>query len=54
MAAGAVMTSTSPLPDVAGIKALRLAVVSDAAPERNGVGAYYQDLVEYAYNFGYY
>ncbi len=26
---------------------LRLAVISDAAPERNGVGAYYEDLVGY-------
>jgi len=26
---------------------LRVAIVSDAAPERNGVGAYYQDLAEH-------
>ena len=26
---------------------LRLAVTSDAAPERNGVGAYYEDLLDY-------
>lgn len=26
---------------------LRLAIISDAAPERNGVGAYYQDLMGY-------
>ncbi|MGD8175282.1 glycosyltransferase [Marinimicrobium sp. ARAG 43.8] len=29
-----------------GHKTLRLAIVSDAAPGRNGVGAYYQDLLE--------
>lgn len=29
------------------LKELRVAVASDAAPERNGVGAYYQDLLEY-------
>ncbi len=29
------------------IAPLRLAVLSDAAPERNGVGAYYNDLVEH-------
>ncbi|HBG96736.1 MAG TPA: glycosyl transferase family 1, partial [Chromatiaceae bacterium] len=26
---------------------LRVAIVSDAAPERNGVGAYYRDLAEH-------
>ncbi len=26
---------------------MRVAIVSDAAPERNGVGAYYQDLLDY-------
>lgn len=29
------------------IKDLRVMIVSDAAPERNGVGAYYQDLIQY-------
>ena len=28
-------------------EALRVTVLSDAAPERNGVGAYYHDLVEH-------
>lgn len=28
-------------------KGLRIAIVSDAAPERNGVGAYYRDLAEH-------
>ncbi|KAA6185783.1 glycosyltransferase family 1 protein [Thiohalocapsa marina] len=32
------------VPDARG---LRVAVVSDAAPERNGVGAYYRDLVDH-------
>lgn len=32
--------------DVA-LEDLRVAIASDAAPERNGVGAYYQDLLEY-------
>ncbi len=30
-----------------GIEDLRLAIASDAAPERNGVGAYYEDLIGY-------
>jgi len=30
-----------------GMADLRLAIVSDAAPERNGVGAYYEDLLGY-------
>lgn len=29
------------------IKHMRIMIVSDAAPERNGVGAYYQDLIQY-------
>ncbi|BFM05821.1 glycosyltransferase [Halioxenophilus aromaticivorans] len=29
------------------IKDMRVMIVSDAAPERNGVGAYYQDLIQY-------
>lgn len=31
---------------------LRLAIISDAAPERNGVGAYYQDLAEHLRGLG--
>jgi glycosyltransferase involved in cell wall biosynthesis len=31
----------------ASAKGLRVAIVSDAAPERNGVGAYYRDLAEH-------
>ncbi|MCF7985216.1 MAG: glycosyltransferase [Thiohalocapsa sp.] len=31
----------------ASAKGLRIAIVSDAAPERNGVGAYYRDLAEH-------
>lgn len=30
-----------------GVEDLRLAIASDAAPERNGVGAYYEDLIGY-------
>ncbi|MDZ7684281.1 MAG: glycosyltransferase [Gammaproteobacteria bacterium] len=30
-----------------GIESMRMAITSDAAPERNGVGAYYQDLISY-------
>lgn len=33
-----------PVPDARG---LRVAIVSDAAPERNGVGTYYRDLAEH-------
>ncbi|WP_317930179.1 glycosyltransferase [Halioxenophilus sp. WMMB6] len=29
------------------IEHMRVMIVSDAAPERNGVGAYYQDLIQY-------
>lgn len=36
--------SESLVPDGTG---LRVAIVSDAAPERNGVGAYYRDLAEH-------
>jgi len=32
--------------------ALRVAIVSDAAPERNGVGAYYRDLAEHLRDLG--
>ncbi len=36
-----------PLPQSAvPIDQVRLAIISDAAPERNGVGAYYQDLLQ--------
>lgn len=31
-------------------EALRMMVISDATPERNGVGAYYQDLVEHLHD----
>ena len=31
---------------------LRVAIVSDAAPERNGVGAYYQDLADHLKSAG--
>jgi glycosyltransferase involved in cell wall biosynthesis len=34
-------------PGFNSVDRLRVAVVSDAAPERNGVGAYYRDLVEH-------
>ncbi|NEX16687.1 MAG: glycosyl transferase family 1 [Halochromatium sp.] len=34
----------APIPDAHG---LRVAIVSDAAPERNGVGTYYRDLAEH-------
>lgn len=37
------MPGASPLP----LEDLRLAIASDAAPERNGVGAYYEDLIGY-------
>ncbi|NEX21525.1 glycosyltransferase family 1 protein [Thiorhodococcus mannitoliphagus] len=36
---------TSPTPSSA--QGLRVAIVSDAAPERNGVGAYYRDLADH-------
>ena len=32
---------------ILGVEDLRLAIASDAAPERNGVGAYYEDLIGY-------
>ena len=35
------------LPPQASARGLRVAIVSDAAPERNGVGAYYRDLAEH-------
>lgn len=34
-------------PGKSGLSGIRVAIVSDAAPERNGVGAYYQDLLDY-------
>ncbi len=34
-------------PDALDGTGLRIAIVSDAAPERNGVGAYYRDLAEH-------
>jgi glycosyltransferase involved in cell wall biosynthesis len=34
-------------PDIMDGSGLRIAIVSDAAPERNGVGAYYRDLAEH-------
>lgn len=33
--------------DSSQIKKMRVMIVSDAAPDRNGVGAYYQDLIQY-------
>lgn len=30
-----------------GMACIRVAIISDAAPERNGVGAYYRDLIEH-------
>ena len=41
---GAAPDSIAGAPDGTG---LRIAIVSDAAPERNGVGAYYRDLAEH-------
>jgi len=35
------------LPPPASARGLKVAIVSDAAPERNGVGAYYRDLTEH-------
>ena len=35
------------LPAPPDARGLRVAIVSDAAPERNGVGAYYQDLADH-------
>lgn len=37
---------TRPLNVPTSLKSLRIVFVSDAAPSRNGVGAYYQDLIE--------
>ena len=38
---------TSQGPEALDASRLRVAIVSDAAPERNGVGAYYRDLAEH-------
>lgn len=42
-------TASQPAPRPAALDArgLRVAICSDAAPERNGVGAYYQDLADH-------
>ncbi|MCG2634103.1 MAG: glycosyltransferase [Gammaproteobacteria bacterium] len=39
------MPPSSGLPDPTGADSLRIAILSDAGSERNGVGAYYYDLV---------
>ncbi|AJQ95376.1 glycosyltransferase [Gynuella sunshinyii] len=39
--------SGADLNELAQIKDMRVMIISDAAPERNGVGAYYQDLIQY-------
>ncbi|WPL16865.1 Glycosyltransferase KanE [Thiorhodovibrio winogradskyi] len=39
-------SASGPLPSSAA-QPLRVAILSDAAPERNGVGAYYRDLAEH-------
>lgn len=36
-----------PQPEPSATASLRVAILSDAAPERNGVGAYYRDLAEH-------
>jgi glycosyltransferase involved in cell wall biosynthesis len=43
----------TPMPmDPKEVSTLRVAIVSDAAPERNGVGAYYSDLAEHLKGVG--
>lgn len=38
-------------PDIRKAAALRVVIISDAVPERNGVGTYYHDLVEHLRNY---
>lgn len=45
--AAAASVGTAPVPALPDGHGLRVAIISDAAPERNGVGAYYRDLAEH-------